>query len=60
MYLYYLLGWRLNSKYLKMFEKGENVDELRVNLKVRNWHGMNDPFRHNFIYPFALLSGATE
>ncbi|KAM9480691.1 chitin synthase chs-2 [Clarias gariepinus] len=33
MYLYYLLGWRLNSKYLKMFEKGGHVDELRKDLK---------------------------
>ncbi|XP_053090629.1 chitin synthase chs-1-like [Pangasianodon hypophthalmus] len=33
MYLYYLLGWRLNSKYLKMFEQGENVDDLRKSLK---------------------------
>ncbi|XP_060780339.1 chitin synthase chs-1-like [Neoarius graeffei] len=33
MYLYYLLGWRLNSKYVKMFQKGENVDELKKKLK---------------------------
>ncbi|KAK3570402.1 hypothetical protein QTP86_019282, partial [Hemibagrus guttatus] len=33
MYLYYLLGWRLNNKYLKMFEKGGHVDELKENLK---------------------------
>ncbi|XP_060733731.1 chitin synthase chs-2-like [Tachysurus vachellii] len=35
MYLYYLLGWRLNGKYLKMFEKDghPSVDELREHLK---------------------------
>ncbi|XP_058244308.1 chitin synthase chs-2-like isoform X1 [Hemibagrus wyckioides] len=33
MYLYYLFGWRLNNKYLKMFENGGHVDELRNNLK---------------------------
>lgn len=33
MYLYYILGWRLNSKYLKMFEMFGHVDKLRNNLK---------------------------
>lgn len=52
MYLYYLLGWRLNSKYLKMFEKGGHVDELRKNLKVRNWLRMKGYSGRNLDSPY--------
>ncbi|XP_072551649.1 chitin synthase chs-1-like [Salminus brasiliensis] len=33
MYLYYLLGWKLNRKYFKMFEQGEDQETLRVKLE---------------------------
>ncbi|KAL7871149.1 hypothetical protein SRHO_G00086460 [Serrasalmus rhombeus] len=33
MYLYYLLGWRLNRRYFKMFEDGGDANELKEKLK---------------------------
>ncbi|XP_036440672.1 chitin synthase chs-1-like, partial [Colossoma macropomum] len=33
MYLYYLLGWRLNRKFFKMFEDGGDANTLREKLK---------------------------
>ncbi|XP_030646443.1 chitin synthase chs-2-like [Chanos chanos] len=33
MYLYYLLGWRLNSKYFKMFARGGNESRLKAALQ---------------------------
>ncbi|KAI4901617.1 hypothetical protein NFI96_000815 [Prochilodus magdalenae] len=32
MYLYYLLGWRLNRKYFKFFEDGDDVNTLKEKL----------------------------
>lgn len=37
MYLYYLLGWRLNAKYFTKFEEGEDENTLREKLEVRDW-----------------------
>ncbi|XP_066541790.1 chitin synthase chs-2-like [Hoplias malabaricus] len=34
MYLYYLCGWRLNRKYFKMFQEGNDVNKLKKNLKT--------------------------
>ncbi|XP_062402460.1 chitin synthase chs-2-like [Sardina pilchardus] len=33
MYLYYLLGWRLNNKYARMFERGVDENSLAEELK---------------------------
>ncbi|KAJ8398896.1 hypothetical protein AAFF_G00418040 [Aldrovandia affinis] len=33
MYLYYILGWKLNRKYFKKFDDGENGDLLKQELK---------------------------
>ncbi|XP_067276424.1 chitin synthase chs-1-like [Pseudorasbora parva] len=33
MYLYYILGWRLNRQYFKKFEEGEEPDSLKEELK---------------------------
>ncbi|KAJ8248207.1 hypothetical protein GJAV_G00239520 [Gymnothorax javanicus] len=33
MYLYYLLGWKLNSKYILRYENGENISTLEKQLK---------------------------
>ncbi|KAK9958860.1 hypothetical protein ABG768_010960 [Culter alburnus] len=33
MYLYYILGWRLNKKYFKKFEAGEELESLKERLK---------------------------
>lgn len=35
MYLYYILGWRLNRKYIKMFEEGAELNSLKDVQKVR-------------------------
>uniref|UniRef100_A0A672P6N3 chitin synthase n=1 Tax=Sinocyclocheilus grahami TaxID=75366 RepID=A0A672P6N3_SINGR len=34
MYLYYILGWRLNRQYSKNRKEGEELDSLKENLKV--------------------------
>ncbi len=34
MYLYYILGWRLNRQYFKEFEAGEEWDYFKEKLKV--------------------------
>uniref|UniRef100_A0A672P4J5 chitin synthase n=1 Tax=Sinocyclocheilus grahami TaxID=75366 RepID=A0A672P4J5_SINGR len=34
MYLYYILGWRLNRQYFEEFEAGKELDSLKERLKV--------------------------
>ncbi len=34
MYLYYILGWKLNRQYFKECEAGKELDSLRERLKV--------------------------
>ncbi|XP_024153983.2 chitin synthase chs-2-like [Oryzias melastigma] len=36
MYLYYLLGWKLNTKYYQLWKKGHSEDQIRLNLQVQN------------------------
>ncbi|KAK1785202.1 hypothetical protein P4O66_018214, partial [Electrophorus voltai] len=59
MYLYYLLGWRLNRKYFKMFEEGGNVDTLKENLKCEG--SVCDPLQREKEKTYILaLDGDTD
>lgn len=35
MYLYYILGWRLNRQYFKEFEEGKELESIEERQKVR-------------------------